>query len=340
VRARTGFAATRTCASLTEVANISFYPLRLVMLVSALSLPSFACNAGPSGFDPIPTPEEDAGEGSEDSGSQETDAGVAPDVQARDAASDVVDPTPRPFTPGEGATLSVHTMFGLPEAAPKTANRILLVKPQFVSYYDADPKIPRWVSWELARTWIGTESRSPNFLADPDLPTAYASAKATDYASSGFDRGHMCPSGDRTKTAEDNTATFVFTNAVPQHPSSNSGPWAAFETEARRIASTGYRVFQISGPLFEGAPKTIGQGVRVPSATWKVVAIVNEGTPLRIGEGTRTIGIIMPNDASASGMWKNFRRSVREIETRTGLNFFADVEPAIQEAIETRVDNK
>ncbi len=38
------------------------------------------------------------------------------------------------------------------------------------------------------------------------------------YRGTGYDRGHFVPSGDRTNTPEQNTATFMLTNIIPQTP--------------------------------------------------------------------------------------------------------------------------
>jgi hypothetical protein len=58
--------------------------------------------------------------------------------------------------------------------------------------------------------------RRSKFAPDPDLPEGFFQVRPNDYRGSGFDRGHMCPSGDRTATKEDNEATFYVTNMVPQ----------------------------------------------------------------------------------------------------------------------------
>ena len=49
---------------------------------------------------------------------------------------------------------------------------------------------------------------------------------STSYSGSGFDRGHNCPSADRTGSTADNTATFLMTNMMPQAPTNNQQTWA------------------------------------------------------------------------------------------------------------------
>jgi endonuclease G, mitochondrial len=284
--------------------------------------------------------------GQEDSGTTPpNDVPEAGRSDAADAGSDAKpEPPPEPpvpFEPKEAASESVHTTFGLPEATTETPTRYYLKKKQYVVYFDAERKAPRWASWELSRDWLGTVSRSTSFKADVDLPASYAQAKNSDYATMGFDRGHLVPSGDRTENEADNLSTFVYSNAVPQHPSSNSGVWSAFETEVRRLVASGDRAFQITGPLYpKGTPQTIGEGVEVPEFNWKVVLIVGNDNPILLSKKSRTIAIVVPNSSAASGPWRNYRTTVRDIEERTGFDFFSDVPRKIQDAIETVQDEQ
>lgn len=72
-----------------------------------------------------------------------------------------------------------------------------------------------WVAWELTKVDFGTSDRQDDFRPDPYLPAGWYRGKTSDYTGSGFDRGHLCPSADRTFTLEDNSATFLMTNIIP-----------------------------------------------------------------------------------------------------------------------------
>jgi hypothetical protein len=54
--------------------------------------------------------------------------------------------------------------------------------------------------------------------------------RPTDYAGAGFDRGHLCPSADRTSSAADNSATFLMSNMIPQAPNLNRNTWENLES--------------------------------------------------------------------------------------------------------------
>src|SRR4029450_13191152 len=101
----------------------------------------------------------------------------------------------------------------------------------------------------------------------------------------GYSRGHMVRSGERTASKRENDKTFVFTNMLPQAVNNNTGPWNAFENYYRDQVSQGRMLAHvIAGGIFGKAPIQ-ARGVAVPSATWKVVALLRPGqTPDQIDD--------------------------------------------------------
>jgi endonuclease G len=91
---------------------------------------------------------------------------------------------------------------------------------QLALSYNRETESANWVSWHLDSTWVRGEGRSNDFRADTQLPVPLQ-VKPRDYVGTGFDKGHLCPSGDRTDSSEDNSATFVMSNMVPQAPRNN-----------------------------------------------------------------------------------------------------------------------
>lgn len=241
-----------------------------------------------------------------------------------------------------GASVSVHTKLGLPSAASTSNwNDYLSVKSQYVLAYDSSRKNAHWVSWELNSSYIGSQARLDNFRPDDTLPSGMPQASLADFSGSGYDRGHMCPSGDRTASATANGLTFYLSNMLPQAANNNQGPWEKLEAYSRTLASQGKELFVISGGV--GSNGTIGAGVVVPDSTWKVVAVldsVGQG-PANVTSSTRLISIVIPNDNSQVAKaddWKPYRVSARSIEALTGLDFLSDVARSTQDVIETRVD--
>jgi hypothetical protein len=106
-------------------------------------------------------------------------------------------------------------------ASTTSPTNYLLIKPQYSVGYNRDQGKPIWVTWHLGSADLGSAARQDDFRSDTDLPSGWYQVKASDYVSSGFDRGHNCPSADRTATVADNSATFLMSNMMPQAPNNN-----------------------------------------------------------------------------------------------------------------------
>ena len=252
---------------------------------------------------------------------------------------DFSSPTPTP-TP----TLSVHLTMGNPSNAITNVNQpnnYLMDKPQYSLSYSRDNGGPNWVSWHLDSSWLGSAPRQDDFRADTTLPAGWYRVQATDYSGSGFDRGHMCPSADRTVTVTANSSTFLMTNMIPQLPGNNRGVWANLESYSRSLVSQGNELYIISGG--HGLQHFIANGqVAVPAQTWKVIIVLPVGSNdvSRVTTSTRTIAVVIPNSGSIGSDWRAYRVSVDQVEAITGFDFFSNVSSGIQAVIEGRVDNQ
>jgi len=123
------------------------------------------------------------------------------------------------------------------------------------------------VSLEQARQM----RRQGEFHAKDRLPPD-DQAQLADYRRSGFDRGHMTPSGD-APDEEAQQQTFSLTNIVPQTAELNRGVWEGVETAVRDLASRDGDLYVVTGPAFYGEQlKSINPGgVLVPTSTWKAI---------------------------------------------------------------------
>jgi len=238
-----------------------------------------------------------------------------------------------------------------------TPNNYLLVKPQYVTSFNNSKLTANWTSWFLNKAWFvgGTFGRQASYYPDTAINSTLTAngfiQVTTDfYTGSGFSRGHMCPAADRTMTLADNYATFLMTNMVPQIQIVNAGPWGDLENYCRSLVTgSNDELYIISGPMGKGAvglnsPNTINvwNGLTIPARVWKIVVVLPVGTNdlSRITQATRVIAVIMPNTQTAILQpWTSYRTSVRAIEDSTGFNFLSNVPVAIQNIIETQVDN-
>lgn len=241
--------------------------------------------------------------------------------------------------------VSVHLTLGNPSGATTSstkADNYLLVKPQYALSYSSSKRIPNWVSWQLNQSWLGDTQRRNNFRPDSTLPTGWYQVRPNDYTGSGYDKGHMAPSGDRTANSNDNSATFLMTNMVPQTPDNNQGPWAELEDYCRDLVGQGKELYIVAGTYGQNGLLAKGQ-VSIPATTWKVIVVLDrEGLGVRgITANTRVIAVEMPNEQGIrDDDWRSYRVSVDQLEKKTGYDFLNSVSRNIQSTIERKVDQQ
>lgn len=267
--------------------------------------------------------------------------GISITAYAAPTPTPTVTPTPTPTPP---VSNSVHLTMGNPSGAVTDVNQptnYLMEKSQYVLSYHRDNGRPNWVSWHLDPSWLGTTPRQDDFRPDTTLPAGWYQVLATDFSGSGYDRGHMCPSADRTKTVADNSSTFLMTNMIPQAPTNNQQTWANLESYSRTLANSGSELYIISGG--QGTTGFLANGkVAIPAYTWKVIMVLPGGTNdvSRVTSATRLIAVWMPNNNSVVSDWRQYRVSVDYVESQTGYDFFSNVPDAIEAQIESVVDNQ
>lgn len=241
--------------------------------------------------------------------------------------------------PGEDPLLFGNPSNATPDIANE--NNYLMHRPQYSLSYNRGKATANWVAWRLDSSWIGSTPRQDDFRPDTTLPNGWYQVLDNDYSGSGYDRGHMTPSGDRTNSIPNNSATFLMTNMVPQLAANNQGPWEEFESYCRTLAGQGNEIYIMTGP--SGNFSTIAQGrVVVPTVTWKVVLVIPNGADdlQRVSKSTRAFGIIVPNQPplDINAPWRNFRVSVDAVENLTGFDFLTAIPKNTQELIERRRD--
>lgn len=246
------------------------------------------------------------------------------------------------------ATRDSNLAMGNPSGANTSYSNYLVSKTQYAMSYNSYRGTPNWVSWHLSSAWLGSAPRQDDFRADNSLPSSFYKVQSTDYTSSGFDRGHNCPSADRTGSTTDNSATFLMSNMIPQAPNNNQKTWANLENYCRTLVSQGNELYVIMGSYGTGGDgsnghkTTLANGkVTVPNRIWKVIVVLPVGTndAARVTSSTRIIAIDTPNSNSVSSSWGSYRTTVDAIEAKMGYNLLSNVSSSVQSVIEARVDN-
>lgn len=257
------------------------------------------------------------------------------------------------YNPCDLVPPSVHLTMGNPGNAVSDttfSSNYLMLRTQYALSYNREKATPNWVAWHLGTFWLGALTRQTSrFRSDTTLPLGWYRVTHDDYTNSGFDRGHMCPSADRTAIEQDNLSTFILTNIIPQAPDNNQGPWARLEEYCRTLAIQGNELYIISGGYGAGgtgssgtARKIAGSKITVPGRTWKVIIVLPEGMNdlCRVTTDTRVIAVDMPNEQGIRGVnWGTYRLSVDALESVTGYDFLSTVPDTIENVIETKTDN-
>ncbi|MFV9550057.1 DNA/RNA non-specific endonuclease [Algibacter sp. PT7-4] len=192
--------------------------------------------------------------------------------------------------------------------------------------YSENHEQAEWVAYELKKSHLSsTHYKRPYFEIDKAVKTGAASWR--NYKNSGFDRGHLCPAGDRryTKTAHDET--FLTSNISPQEHQFNAGIWNTLEQKVRYWARKYDGVFVITGGVLKGNLNTIGtEQVSVPKQFYKVLIDNNSGN-------TKMIAFLMPHENSNKPLYE-FVVSVDEVENLTGIDFFPELDDDTENRLE------
>lgn len=248
--------------------------------------------------------------------------------------------TTQPPVVEQDTALSIHVELGQP-ADTDTTDDFLIVRPQYVASFNYRFNTPNWVSWNLNNDWFGDVERyDGDFLTDPMLPESFYHPRHDDYTNSGYDRGHLVRSEERTRTAEDNRSTFYMSNIIPQRPDLNRGVWLDFERYCESLSKDSLKqLFVIAGPIFSSpTPTRIGSHIAVPDSCFKIVVVLDRGQKRSsITATTQVIAVVMPNrDGIRKDDWTKYRSTIDNIEARTGYDFLNDIAPAVQAKLEVQ----
>ena len=235
---------------------------------------------------------------------------------------------------GDTLTQNIHLQYGNPSNAGDRHNNYLITRPSYALSYNCKEGIANWSSWQLDRSWLGKVDRSDYFRPEPDLPKDCYAAQANDYRRSGYDRGHLTPSGDRTSSMVDNGDTFIMSNIIPQSRSNNREVWRELEEYSRDLAFKGQQLYIVAGGSGR-AEKIAKSKITVPKFTWKAILILQQPDHEPTADNTATLAVWMPNTEEVRNTdWQDYIISVDRLEKKTGYNFFDRLDKQLQKAIE------
>jgi endonuclease G len=229
----------------------------------------------------------------------------------------------------------INVELGIPKDADSTDD-YLIKRDQYVIDYNKNKNVANWVSWNLNKTWIGEQNRVSGFIPDNKLPDGWYRVKTKDYTRSGYDRGHIVASKDRSISKDDNKATFFMTNIYPQEPDLNQGPWKVLEDYCRRLClDSDKELYITAGGVFH-TNKLLIDAIAIPDSCYKIIVILNRGQNLKsVNKKTKVIAVMMPNEEGIRGEeWESYKTTIDRIEQSTGYDFLSNVSKKIQKVLE------
>ena len=199
--------------------------------------------------------------------------------------------------------------------------------------YNENCEQAEWVAYELNAQELNRKGNfeRPFFIEDPKVKTH--SADWSNYKKSGFDKGHLCPAGDRKFSKSAFEETFYTSNISPQRHDFNDGIWNRLEQKTRYWAQKSGNLYVVTGGVLKGKLQTIGkEKVAVPKYFYKILLD-------RSNDKLKMIAFLVPHESSNKPLY-SFVVSVNAIEAATGIDFFPKLDDTIENKLEQNADYK
>ncbi len=205
--------------------------------------------------------------------------------------------------------------------------------------YDEKHLVATWTAYPLCDWYRGSAERSDKWVENPFVENQAVMAKAGDwYNPNGYERGHQIASADRNRSAAFNLQTFYYTNAAPMLKQSqfNSGVWGTLENKVRdwSKASAGTdTLYVVTGAIAKDGGKTVkdnnGKPCTVPEAYYK--ALLRYDKDGKTNKGYIAVGFYLEHKdySKESPELSSFAMSLKELEEKTGLKFFVNLEDKV-----------
>lgn len=189
-----------------------------------------------------------------------------------------------------------------------------------------------WVAFILKKEHLTQDDRKrPYFEIDEQVNTTAAHWR--NYKNSGYDRGHLCPAGDRRYSLQAYNETFLTSNISPQDHDFNSGVWNRLEIQTRRWAKKYGTLFIVTAGVLHSNLPTIGsEAVSVPQFFYKIIY-------RKQGDKHHALAFKIPHRASNAPLG-SFLTSIDELEQLTQIDFFHQFPDNEETKFESRIAKK
>ncbi len=216
------------------------------------------------------------------------------------------------------------------ELLPRSTTGHVVEHHYYTLSYHEEYEQAEWVAYVLRKEHLTHEDRErPFFIEDPKVDTK--SADWRNYKKSGFDRGHLCPAGDRKFSEYAYNETFYTSNISPQRRDFNAGVWNRLEKQVRYWCQRYGELYIITGGVLQyDLPEIGNEGVDVPQQFYKIV-VRNEG------DGLKVLAFLMPHEESDMPL-DSFLVTVDNVEVLTGIDFLENLSLEVEKGLEEKVD--
>lgn len=212
--------------------------------------------------------------------------------------------------------------------------------------WDCTKRSQRWSCYQMTasnrkQNTSRYYSDTNQYPMDPDLPAQYY-FDYDPFRGSGYDHGHICPSADRLYSRDANIQTFYLTNMQPQRHIFNAGIWEVMEQKLRSWMSTGSKaedtLYVCKGGTIDAVPgvtddpilTTLNNGLVVPK--YFFMALLRRS---KTGYKAMAFWVEHLNEDHSNDPLTDYVINIRELERRTGIDFFCNLPDDIEDDVET-----
>ncbi|PKP22537.1 MAG: DNA/RNA endonuclease [Bacteroidetes bacterium HGW-Bacteroidetes-21] len=215
---------------------------------------------------------------------------------------------------------------------PTSTTQQIVYHTYFTLSYSEPHEQAEWVAYLLtAQRLSGNIERSNKFRADSSVITG--SAHSSDYAKSGYDKGHLAPAADMKYDSIAMKECFLMSNMSPQLPSFNRGIWKELEESVRSWALEKDSLFIVAGGVLKGNLTPIGVNeVAVPKYFYKIILHINHSEP-------EAIAFLLPNETATQRL-SDYAITIDSLETLTDIDFFPVFPNSIENILESKIQIK
>lgn len=219
----------------------------------------------------------------------------------------------------------------------------------FSLLYDSDIYHSLWVAYPISKLHTpGSGKRSDDWgRKDPNIPAEKQINLSSSY-NGNYDRGHLCPAATRfhPNTTENCRQLSMSTNMSPQLSGLNQQKWANIEGQVRNWGSGCDTLYVVTGAVFQtvGGNESIryaygksdsSKDVAVPNYYYKALLQLHITGNVR---SYHALAIWVPHKAATGSATMDDIITIDQLEERTGMDFFVNLDSAIQERVESQVD--